>query len=108
MLTYLVDTQPRPGLSWAATRRVVFSTHTPNLKSLYRGPHWVQLHTQGTLTGFSRVPSPDSLLITILLSQGGTHMAKTKEAGASSRLGLAHRTTGHHAFLMAFPNTANH
>ena len=43
--------------------------HPPNLESLDRGLNWVLSHTRQALTGFSPVPSPDSLIPT-LLSQG--------------------------------------
>lgn len=52
-----------------ATRRIDFHTCPSNLKSLYRGFCWVHSHKQVSLTGFTHVHSPDSL-ITTLLPQG--------------------------------------
>lgn len=31
-------------LSWVATRQVVFHIHLRNIKSVYRGPNWIQSH----------------------------------------------------------------
>lgn len=56
------------GFCWAVARRVDFCIHPTKLLSFYIGPTWYS-HTHRALTGFSDVPSSDSL-VTTSLSEG--------------------------------------
>lgn len=67
-----------------AVRWVDFLTHPPNLKSLYRGFHQGQLHTQEALPGFSHIPTTDNLNTTPL-SQGCMYPGEACGIGESKR-----------------------
>ena len=79
-------------------------THTPNLKSLYRGLNWVQSHCH-----------PDSLNTTFylkavslekLLKIGDASVqGQRRRWGASSWLNPAHRSTSSHISSMTAPHT---